>query len=61
MTANSPLRDYMTRADLARDLGRNPRSISRWHLQRKGPPYIKIGKTILYNLNYALRGAPEEG
>ena len=48
MTVNSPLSDYMTRDELARDLKRHPRTLKRWHLQRKGPPYIRIGKTVLY-------------
>ena len=50
MTANSPLSEYMTRDELARDLKRHPRTIKRWHVQRKGPPYIKIANTnaILY-------------
>jgi len=48
MTANSPLSEYMSRDELARDLKRHPRTIKRWHLQRKGPPYIKIANAILY-------------
>ena len=48
MTANSPLSEYMTRDELARDLKRHPRTIKRWHLQRKGQPYIKIANAILY-------------
>ena len=48
MTANSPLSEYLTRDELAQNLNRHPRTIKRWNLQRKGPPYIRIGNAILY-------------
>ena len=48
MNATSPFSEYMSRHELARELKRHPRTINRWHVQRKGPPYIKIGNAILY-------------
>ena len=48
MTVNSPLSEYMTRKELAQAMMRTERTIKRWHLQRKGPPYIKIANAILY-------------
>ena len=46
--SNSPLSEFMRRDELARDLKRHPRTLKRWNLERKGPPYIKIGNLILY-------------
>ena len=47
----SPLSEYITRPELARQLGRSTRTLDRWHVQRRGPRRTKIGRTklILYN------------
>jgi hypothetical protein len=42
------LDDYFTEKQLALTLGRDVRSIRRWHALRTGPPRIRVGKVILY-------------
>ena len=47
---NSPLNEYLTKDELARELRRSTRTIDRWHVQRIGPPRTKVrrSKLILY-------------
>ena len=48
-TETSPLADYLTKDQLARQLGRSTRTIDRWHTQRIGPRRTKVGnKLVLY-------------
>lgn len=47
-TDDSPLGAYLTVAEAAAALRRTPRSLSAWRLARQGPPFVKIGPTILY-------------
>ena len=47
MTANFPISEYMTRQELARELGRSTRTIDRWHTLRIGPRRTKVGNTKL--------------
>ena len=44
----SVLGDYISRDELARELGRHPRTLKRWAVERTGPPYVNIGRTVLY-------------
>ena len=49
-TDSSPLGDYLTKDQLAQQLGRSTRTIDRWHTQRIGPQRTKVGnKLILYS------------
>ncbi len=41
---------YVTPERLAQLLGCSPRTVGRWDAERIGPPRIKVGKTVLYDL-----------
>jgi hypothetical protein len=41
---------YVTPERLAQLLGCSPRTVVRWDAERIGPPRIKVGKTVLYDL-----------
>jgi hypothetical protein len=43
-------RRYTTPGGLARMLGVTPRTLFRWDERRIGPPKIKVGKRVLYDL-----------
>ena len=49
-SATSPLNEFLTKEQLARDLNRSTRTLDRWHVQRIGPPRTKVrrSKLILY-------------
>ena len=42
------LSDYLTKAQLAEELNRHPRTIERWERLRAGPPKTVIGRQPLY-------------
>jgi len=42
------LADFMSQAELARELGLTVRALESWRHQRTGPPYVRIGKTPMY-------------
>jgi hypothetical protein len=42
------LTDFLTKQELANELGRNPRTLDRWDTLGIGPPRTKIGRKILY-------------
>ena len=44
-------RRYATRSGLAKLLGVTPRTLARWDETRIGPPRIKVGKLVLYDLD----------
>lgn len=48
MTLDNPFQSLWTEAELAEHAGVSPRTIKRWRDQRKGPPFIQMGKRILY-------------
>lgn len=41
---------HLTTEELALRLGRSPRTVEDWRLDRKGPPYIRVGGTVRYRL-----------
>lgn len=43
-------RNYATQSGLARLLGVTTRTLARWDDRRIGPPKIKVGKLVLYDL-----------
>ena len=49
-SATSPLSEFLTKDQLARELNRSTRTLDRWHVQRIGPPRTKVrrSKLILY-------------
>jgi hypothetical protein len=42
------LDDYVTRHDLATELGVHPLTLLRWHAERRGPPRVKVGRIFYY-------------
>jgi excisionase family DNA binding protein len=45
------LADFLTFDELAKDLGRHPRTIVRWTRQQDGLPYVAMGKTKLIHIS----------
>ena len=41
---------YLTKSQLAKAMGRNQRTLDNWHRYHIGPPRIKFGAVILYNI-----------
>jgi hypothetical protein len=44
------LREYLTRDELAKQLGKAVRTLERWEAARIGPPITRIGKTPMYRI-----------
>jgi len=44
----SILADWISRNELARELGITTDTLGRWAAQRKGPAYVKAGRKIFY-------------
>jgi hypothetical protein len=44
----SILADYILEPDLAADLKKSQRTLQAWRQRRQGPPWTKIGETIVY-------------
>lgn len=42
------LSQFMTRAELARELGVSVVTLARWHSEGNAPPFTKVGKRVLY-------------
>ena len=42
------LEDFLTRDEIAAELGVSPRTILRWQNQTDGIPYVMLGGRILY-------------
>lgn len=42
------LADWLSREQLARELGVKPDTLARWEARRQGPPCTRIGRKILY-------------
>ncbi len=40
----------LTPTELAERLGVSARTLSRWHLLRKGPPRVEVGRLIAYRI-----------
>jgi hypothetical protein len=49
-SAPSVLEGYITETDLARQLKRSVRTLQRLAARQSGPPRIKIGRLIFYNI-----------
>jgi hypothetical protein len=45
-----PYVGHLTKSQLANAMGRNPRTLDNWHRNKVGPPRIKFGGVILYNI-----------
>lgn len=42
------LDDYMTREQLAVEIGLQPKTLAKWANMRKGPPLVKVGRKVFY-------------
>lgn len=43
------LADYMSPEELAAELDKSLVTLKRWRLTKKGPPFIKAGRDVLYS------------
>ncbi len=50
MTANALLADLVEHTELAAEISKHPRTISRWSNQPGGLPFIKIGNKRFYHV-----------
>jgi hypothetical protein len=44
----SILDDYLSEAQLAKELNRNPATLVRWRKKQIGPPFTMLGKSVYY-------------
>jgi hypothetical protein len=42
------LKDYISREQLAADIGKSTKTLVRWELDGRGPPVTRIGRDVLY-------------
>jgi hypothetical protein len=49
ITASGLLDDYMDEAECAAGLGIAPITLARWRGLKKGPPYTRVSRRILYH------------
>ena len=42
------LDEYLTKEQAAAELGKRPRTLDRWHVERRGPKRTKIGRSIYF-------------
>ncbi len=43
------LNEYLTKDQAAAELGKKPRTLDRWHVERRGPKRTKIGRSIYFS------------
>jgi len=57
------LSEFLTKAELATELRRNPRTIDRWDVLGTGPPRTRVGRKVLYRRASVMRwlAAQEHG
>jgi excisionase family DNA binding protein len=46
---NGILADYLTPEQLARELNLAPITLARWRSHKKGPPFTRSGRQVLYS------------
>jgi hypothetical protein len=42
------LKDYVSREQLADNIGKSTKTLIRWELDGRGPPVTRIGRDVLY-------------
>ncbi|WP_457646424.1 helix-turn-helix transcriptional regulator [Profundibacter sp.] len=42
------LSDWISRADLAQELGVTTGTLARWATERTGPPLVRVGRRVFY-------------
>jgi hypothetical protein len=55
------LTDYVSRSELAKQLGNSERTLIRWEEQRKGPPVTRVGRAVLYHVPTVLDWLQSQG
>ena len=40
--------DWLSREELAEELGVAPSTLGRWATERRGPPLVKVGRRVFY-------------
>jgi hypothetical protein len=50
--APSVVAGYISEADLARQLNRSVRTLQRLAARRLGPPRVKVGRLVFYNIDH---------
>ena len=58
---NNLLTDYVSRAELAKQLGNSERTLIRWEEKRIGPPVTKVGRAVLYHVPSVLNWLQSQG
>ena len=43
------LNQYLPKDQAAAELGKKPRTLDRWHMERRGPKRTKIGRSVYYS------------
>ena len=57
----SPVDCYCDTTDAARVLSVTTECLRRWRCQKKGPPYIKLGKSVRYEVKALFAWAAQHG
>ena len=47
-TLTPVLEGFLSKHQLAAELNKSTRTLDRWHLERIGPPRLKLGKSVFY-------------
>jgi hypothetical protein len=47
---NVLLADYQSDKKTAKDLNKSERTLKRWRDERRGPPWMKVGRDIFYHI-----------
>jgi hypothetical protein len=42
------LKDYVSREQLAANIGKSTKTLIRWELDGRGPPVTRLGRDVLY-------------
>lgn len=51
---------FLSRAELAQELGVSPGTLTDWQTQRRGPPFVKMGRRVLYRREAVRRWLREQ-
>jgi hypothetical protein len=44
------LKDYISRDNLAAQLGKSVKTLVRWELDSRGPPVVRVGRDVFYRI-----------
>jgi ribosome-binding protein aMBF1 (putative translation factor) len=50
MAMSEIMAGFLSRTELAEELGKSERTLERWEAQRSGPPITRIGHTPFYKI-----------